>query len=226
MTNRRPDVSPRGGDRRYLVAAVGLVVLVTVLVLTLGVVRAPSLGLLKATGASAPGSVAWTQYNSPDGCMELRVARPDGSVDTLTCQPDLGDVVGWDASGITVVSWGPTGQMLETRDATTGEVLDSTAADGVTPVPPVTAGIATERVDGRLVVTLGATSHVLWDVKASRGYDIRSGVVSPDGDWVAMVDSMNRLILVPSVDSAAPIVWATGVEVSSWVCVVWEDAAA
>lgn len=215
-------VPPRErGNVAYLVGAVALVAAVAVLVMVFGVVRPPALPSLDAAGVTPPASIAWTQWDDRDDCNALMVARPDGGVDRLACERDIGDVVAWKSEGIISLTWGLSGQALVTWDATTGDVVTREAVSGEDYQGSQGSSVATFHRDGKLIVTLDAGGRDIWTVDAQSGYDVRVGATSPDGDWVAMIDSGDRLLLLRLNGDDGPVVWAEGVTMS-WTAPVWE----
>ena len=207
----------------YLIAAAVIVVIVGVLVVAVGVTRAPGLASIASAADRPSVGVAWVQWNDRGNCGELRVARPDGTVDDLACDGNFGEVVAWTDAGILVTRWGQNAQQLQTRNAVTGDLVSTTdVVDSF--IPPAGSGVMSERTGGELVVRLESGTTVLWRVKADVGYDVSQGRVSPDGRWVAMVDTSERLLLVPADSSAEPVVWAIGVTNSSSMGPVWEGA--
>lgn len=226
---KAPDAAQgRGGERgslAYLVGAVGLIALVAVLVMVFGVVHPPALPSLKSAGVTPPASVAWTQWDDRDDCSALLVARPDGSVDRLACEQDIGDAVAWTSAGIISLSWGPSGQALVTWDAATGDVVSREAVSGEDYYGESGASsVASFHRDGKLIVTLDDGGRELWAIDAQSGYAVRAGATSPDGDWVAMIDSADRLLLLELSGEDGPAVWANGANVS-WMAPIWEGTA-
>ena len=217
--------APSGrGSLAYLLAAAVIVVIVGVLVVTLGVTRPPDLASIASAADKPSAGVAWVQWNDTGSCGQLRVARPDGTVGDLACDANFGEVVAWTDAGILVTRWGQNAQQLETRDAVTGDLI-STAEVSDAFVPVAGRGVMSERTRGELVVRLESGTTVVWRVKVTSGYDVSQGRVSPDGRWVAMVDTSERLLLVPADGSAEPVVWAKGVTSSSSIGPVWEGTA-
>ncbi len=218
------DNSPRG-DLRYLIGAAALVVVVAILALAFGIVRPPAVGgLTDAQRAALPGGVAWTQFNEREGCTELVVAQPSDDGTAVVCDSQLDRVIGWTSDGIVTLSYVPDGQRIEPRDPSTGEVLsnsnvtvfgDKPESDGIG------AGFTVDRVDGMLVVA-NRSGATVWETKADARYEIGTLAVSPDGRWVAMTDSAERLLVVRADGSEPPAVWATGVREWSFRQVVWE----
>jgi hypothetical protein len=204
-----PDASRR--DARWLVVAAVLVVAVVGSVLAFGVVRPPPLAPLDAPDFD--GAVAFVSWDR-EAC--LVVVGPDGASSELRCGGVIGELVAWTDEGIVLRTWHGAGPGLETVDATTGETVtrrEDTEELG-RPAPDVDAA----RVErGRLVVRDGGT--VLWSVAARGSYEVAAGWTSPDGRWVALQDTADRLLLVPADGSRDPVVWAE--DLDPFVPIVW-----
>jgi hypothetical protein len=218
-----PAPTPQAGreDRSVaaLAAAAALVVLVVVLVLFLGVARPPELASLAEQPEPAPSAaVVWMTWG-PDGAC-LSVAHPDGSSEELVCNRDGAEVRAWTDEGI--VLWGY-GARDEVRivDPRTGETTTQRTAEAeVRPGPGVAEDVSARRDAGVLIVTRRDTGDVVWEVAAPEGYEVLGGAVSPDGDWIAMLDSTDRLLVVPADGTAAPRVWVE--DAARWSVPVWE----
>ncbi|MBN2177693.1 MAG: hypothetical protein JW722_08605 [Demequinaceae bacterium] len=219
-TATKPTALPRG-DIRYLVAAATLVVAVIGLAMIFGIVRAPALDDL--TQDRAPSlSIAWTEYNERSDCTDLMVARPTGVVESIVCSSSLDRVIGWPEDGLVTIAYGRDGDHLEVRDPVTGEALSSQGLNTYVEKPKDDGGFAATRVDGLLVVA-DQWGTPIWEVEADARYEIGSIEVSPDGLWIAMSDSAERLLVLPSDGSSDPVIWATGVGGVFMVSPVWED---
>jgi hypothetical protein len=214
-----PGSAHERGSLAYLLGAVGLIAIVGVLVMVFGVVHPPSLPSISSAHVTPPAGVAWTQFDDVDNCTALMVARPDGSVDRLACDDIGGDVLAWTADGIVTQSWAPSGQVLITRDATTGDVVtrQTTTADYG---GNFASSVSSFRRGGSLVVSLDPGGQELWTVKVRTGYEVRAGAKSPDRAWVVMTDTADRLLLV-SASGGTPAVWASDAS-TSWMAPVWE----
>lgn len=204
-------------------AAAGLLLVVVVgLVLLFGIARPPALpSLADQPDPAPPAAVAWNSFDRDDGPC-LYVARPDGTTESLACNLE-GEVWAWDDDGIAVFAYGPRDQ-LEIIDPVTGEVVDRREVDDVDgserPVPSPDGIISSRHSDGTLTVTRDDTRDVIWEVDAPEGYRVGQGAVSPDGVWVAMFDSAERLLLVPADGSTDPRVWAE--DTTEWQIPLWE----
>ncbi len=229
MTVRTTEPAPaRGLPPRGLLTLIGAgvaLVATVVLVLVFGVARPPALtALADDPTPPPPGGVAWTSWDDDEQC--LRVVAPDGSTRELRCVRDGGgEILAWDGDGIVLVDHGPA-QELIVIDPVTGEVVERRSAGDPDPLEDRqprrlgAGGVDSRYEDGVLTVRNVEDDVVLWEVEAPENYRIDQGAISPDGDWVVLLDGVGRLLLVPADGSAAPRVWAeTG---SSWQVPVWE----
>ncbi len=207
-------------ERRSVLALVGaalLVVAVFVLVLVFGVARPPQLVPLADAADRPAAGVAWTAWDADGACVSIGAA--DGSVRELRCERDGGDVIAWTDEGVIVRRWMQSGETDLVLDPGSGEVLDRRAVDDDM-YRSWPAGVRSYREDGELVVELETTDQVIWRTEAAPTYDIYQGALSPDGAWVAMGDSAERLLVVPADGSAPPMVWSE--DFDAWQVVVWE----
>jgi outer membrane protein assembly factor BamB len=219
-TMGRPDGSDDRPERSKaaLLAAAVLLVVVIGLVLVFGIARPPALpSLAEQPDPAPPAAVAWTSYDTEDGPC-LQIATSDGGTEKLDCNLE-GEVWAWDDAGIVVYTYGPRDH-LEVIDPATGELVERREARGEGAAGPPDGGVRSRTTDGILTVTRDDTRDVLWEVDAPEGYRVSSGAVSPDGAWVAMFDSAERLLLVPADGSSDPRVWAEGT--TEWGTPVWE----
>lgn len=197
----------------WLLGAAALTALVTlVLVLVFGLAQPPQ---LDAVGdVTAPDhSVALLSYRDGERGQCLHVVAPDGAAREVRCTLDgVGPLVGWDASGIVVLKYGPLGEQFDAIDPVTGVVVSRTAAD-LSVLGQGTWGsmVDVERVGGRLIVR-DAQRNVLWDVEAPDAYWISASAQHPDTGAIVMMDTARRLLLLPA-GAEAPVVWVADVEV-------------
>jgi hypothetical protein len=208
--------TPRDEDRARhplaLVAAAVVVVLVVGLVLLFGVVRPPVLAPL--TDPRFDGAVAFTEWDR-EACVT--VLEADGTREQVWCDEFGGELVAWAEEGLVVRTWPGDREELVTIDPASGEVLGSVgghADEGYWREPEVRPGRAR---DGRLEVRHDGV--VLWSTEADDRYEVTAGWLSPDGAWVALQDSAERLLVVPTDGSAPPSVWADDVE--PYATLVW-----
>lgn len=214
---RSTEARPR--SLALLVAAGTLAIVVVILVLVFGVARPPSLAALADDPDPAPSaSVAWIEHDGGDPC--LHVADPDGTRTELRCDHDVGEPIAWDADGIHVRSWDVWDE-VRVFDAETGEdVAQRTIGDPDVRDIHADTDVVTRTRDGTLTVSIRTTGQVVWETEVHDTYHVRTAVRSPDGDWVALLDSADRLVVVPSDGAEEPRVWAEGV--TTWDGLVWE----
>jgi hypothetical protein len=214
---RSPVVRPR--SLVLLGAAATLAVAVVILVLVFGVARPPNLATLVEEPEPAPSaSIVWIDRDGEEAC--LKVAAPDGAESELRCDRDLGEPIAWDADGVHVRSWDVWDE-VRVFDAQTGEDVGQVAIDDpeAWDVPRSQDVVAHTR-NGTLTVTIRATGQVVWEVDVGENYRVGTAVRSPDGAWVALLDSAERLLIVPADGSMEPRVWLD--QVSTWDALVWE----
>ena len=204
-----------------LLAAAGLVVGVVAAVLLFGIARPPALASLSDRPDPAPSAgVAWSTWRDGGSCIE--VAQPDGSVAEVRCEPQDGELVGWvDGGPLLLARYGGGAPRVLEIDPDTGEVL------GTRPEEPEESfregrfgdlAVASYRDRGDLVVVMDGTE--LWRVDAPDAYDIRGSAMSPDGRFVALTDTADRLLVLEADGSTPPRVWAE--DVPSWNQLIWE----
>jgi hypothetical protein len=212
-----PRPGPHDRSVPLLIGAAVLVLLVVGAVLVFGVDRPPSLTTLADDPTPAPSAaVAYLSEHGEGTCV--RVAQPDGTLVGPWCDRMGGEVVGWDGDGVLLRRFDGA-ETVRAIDPTTGEVVGR-APDRAWREPYDQAVVWTEYRDGELIVRSEADDTELWRVEASDRYELRSSARSADGDWVAMVDSADRLLVVPADGTDAPRVWAS--DVADWQWPIWE----
>ncbi len=225
-TDQTPVEQTEGSPRSValLIAAAVLIVGVVVAVLLFGIVRPPALEPLAESGLRPSGAVTWMSWSDGESC--LSIAWPDGNITEPYCSRDGGDVIAWRSDGVVLRTWTSTGESELTIDPVSGQVLDRRH---VNPERDVDRPESGERIEwvrsyrddaGLLVVELESSGDVVWRLDAPDAYTINSGVRSPDRNWVALVDSARRLLVVPADGSADPAVWTD--EFDSWQTIVWQ----
>lgn len=207
-----------------LIAAAVVVVVVVGLVLTFGVQRPPELPSLADQPEPAPvAAVAWATWEGRDGRC-LMIARPDGSVEELVCRRDDRELIGFVDEGLVELTWSAGGEHLELIDPDTGEVLERRElrggehpleAPGARGIP---ADVVVDHDDGRLQVTIDGTA--VWDVEVGDAYDLDALSVAPDRSMAVAVDTAERLLLLPTDDTASPRVWVE--DVDRWNQPIWQ----
>jgi hypothetical protein len=217
--SRQSEPEPVHHDRSLplLIGAGLLVLLVVGGVLLFAIERPPALDSLAEEPLPAPTSRLAYLVEQPDGNC-IRIAQPDGTTTGPWCDRAGGELVGWDDEGLLSRRWDGT-ERVRILDPETGEVLGR-AQDRAWREPFDQQVVWTERRDGELIVRLDEDDMELWRVASPERYEIRSSSRSADGAWVAMVDSADRLLVLPADGSSGPRVWTT--DVSQWTWPVWE----
>jgi len=203
-----------------LVAAAVLVVVAIGLVLVFGIARPPQLATVTEDPTPSPeASLAWTRWADGGSC--LITLDPQGVEDEVGCGYEGQELVAWTDEGIMLLGPGPPGS-ASIIDPATGEMVGQLDVDPDGWSEPRDSAVHSTTVDGTLTVLLRDSGTELWRVEAPENYRIRDGVLSPDERFVVLVDSADRLLLVPADGSAEPRVWAEVEE--SWVQPVWEGS--
>lgn len=216
-----PASGPDGRPRQPLaLVAAAVVAAATVAgVLLFGVVHPPELATFDDPGfGGALAVAAW------DERWCITVVDRDGARE-LRCDEEGDDLVAWSDEGIEVLRWLPHGEQRVTFDPATGEEVaredvSERASDG-TWWPEADLGPVAPH-DGTLEVRVDG--EVVWRVEARDPYEVTAGWVSPDGAWVALQDSAERLLLVPADGSAPPAVAAE--DVPAYATLVWRASPA
>jgi hypothetical protein len=211
-------------DRRTAIgigAAVAAVLLGVALVFVVGVVPYPDLATVKEQPAPAvPGRLAYVRWD--DGAC-LRVVDGDGTDREVRCDDRLGGPLAWGEDGRTVevVSFGPTGETVEVVDVESGDVVETRTVGTGSPGIPLEEPGVRERDGAVLSVTRdgsaavvelredGETDTVL-RLDGPSGYSFWDVRWAPDGDWIAVLDSLDRVLVVSVEGDADARVWVEG----------------
>ncbi len=202
-----------------LIAAGVLLAAVVGATVVFGVARPPALASVGDAGTFEPSAgVAWLGWDRDRQC--LHIALRDGTTSQPYCDRDGGEVIAWTSEGIVVASWTQSGAVHITVDPDTGAVIDRrTVSDDEQPFFDYPEGVRSYSDNGRTTVELDMSGTVVWEVDAVETYMVYGGWVSPDGEWVTMHDSADRLLVVPTDGHADPLVWVDPFD--GWQ-VVWE----
>lgn len=214
-----------------LVAAIAVLVAIAGAVLVAGVERPPELpALADHPRMTPPTAVAWTTTDdtADDRGPCLRVAEPDGALRSLGCaEGPSAPLVAWDDRGILQRDPGTADDELVALDPTTGDRTGRRATE-VPDTDPWASDVETTTVDGedRLEVRLvDAPDEPVAVFSTGSAYDVRYGATSPDGDWLALVDAADRLLVLPldldATEPVTPVVWAEQVTADQ---LVWEGS--
>lgn len=205
-----------------LVAAGVMVVTTVIFVLALGVARPPELALL-GPGERPEHSLA--VFASRDRGQCLDVVTPEGQVREVRCGLDgVGPAIAWDEAGIVVLRYDRLGEVLETLDPFTGEVVArETLADGGSQDLIGRGGpdgwVSSER-DGGLLLVRDADGRILWSVEAPESYRVEAGAFDAATGRRALIDSARRLLLLEP-GAAAPRVWVEDLG-TAYAELIWE----
>jgi hypothetical protein len=205
-----------GRSLPLLLAAAGLVVAVVVAVLLFGVARPPALDPLADHPGDAPDvALAWLGWDGGGNC--LGVAWPDATETRPFCDDEASDLRGWvDDETVLIANWEPDARALEV-DARDGTVR-GTRPRAEAPPRGEPRDLTVTRERGEVLV-LGADGTELWRVEVPDTYRIHRSSIAPDGGHAALVDSTDRLLVVPTDGSTPPRVWAE--DVSSYPDLAW-----
>lgn len=204
-------------ERRPFLAAGGAVLIVAAAVaaiVILGGVRYPAFSTVAEQPEPAVvGRIAFARWDGNEQCVV--VVEQGREPRELTCENHGGfGALGWTADGrLSVERWAGSGEEELVLDPETGDVMDRRLLppdDGAEP-----AGVgnspAWERDDGSRLVT-GGTDREAWvelvrsdgeasrllQVEGPRHYRFDDATFSPDGEWVLITDSEERLLIAPT----------------------------
>ncbi|WP_370326005.1 hypothetical protein [Euzebya sp.] len=200
-----------------LAGAVAVVVVVVGIVAVFGVRPYPSPATVAESPSPAPTArLAYVRYD--DGAC-LHVVDADGEDRELGCGATFeGELLALSAGRVGVRSYRTPDPVVDVIDLATGAVLATEEAD-----PDDPAGLHPERGDGAVARTgegdgvvwvevtdpEGGTARVL-ELDAPDDYGLYQVGWTPDGDWLVVVDSLSRALVVPA-DGGEPRIWATEV---------------
>lgn len=205
-----------------LIAAGVAVVSTVIVVLVLGVARPPELALL-GPSERPERSIAVFVYRDRGQCLD--VVTPDGQVREVRCGLDgVGPAIAWDGAGIVVLRFDRLGEVLETLDPFTGEVVTrETLADGgsqdLTGRDGRDGWVSSER-DGGLLIVRDADGRILWNVEAPESYRVEAGALDAATGRRALIDSAGRLLLL-DLGAEVPRVWVEDLG-TSYAELIWE----
>jgi hypothetical protein len=192
--------------------------------------RTESFPALDEPGGAVPGNLSWLgrqQIGAPS-CITVMPAG-GGEASTAYCEHAMEGIDfgpgggGWSADGELVFSsTGAADMMLVYVDPATGEHVDaipswrvdwpetSLREDGARLVPGfwwAGAKVTVERPDG--------TEARAVAIRGPHDYEFESVQWSPDGEWIALLDNQDRLLVTPA-DRDEPRVLAAGADVSKF----------
>lgn len=218
-------------QRAGLGIAVGIVVTVTLLVALFGIVPFPEVGRVDDPATEPlPGRLAYTTWETGEGqCVHVVDGR--GNDEQLGCGgPYVGETLGWTEDGYLTLGverelGGWSEQLI---DPVTGAVVEEREAEArPLPIPERTLwhdGPTSEldgrtaRVDSRggevrvTVTDPAGRVEVLWASEAPQTYRMDGIRWSPDGEWLLLRDSLDRLLVLDAAGGSAPRVWVEEIE--------------
>jgi len=218
--------------RAVVVAAIALVVLVAGFILLVGYVPPPSFPDVSEAAPAPPGTVVFQRWEDQQTCI-YTIPAAGGRQDRVACDPEFGQPLGWTADGhIAVLTYGPEAARVKVLHPTTGEVVATGAAVGAEQAMYEaheargrfggkqleatayrgSAGIAT-RSEGDAV---GDSLEEILRVEAPRTYGMWDLQWSPDGRWILVVDSENRIIVAAADGSRGPFLVVKEANSPAW----------
>jgi hypothetical protein len=204
--------------------AVAIVAVVASLVATLGVVPFPDVPTLADQRQPLPpGRIAYTTWDRQANCLHV----VDGSGDDreVVCGATVsGDLMAWSDDGyVEIWRYAPGSHEVRVIDPATGAVVEirdipEDEADQERPVDDPWSTVATapdgtqarvRSADGQVSVSVGSgdAAEVVWEASGPRRYSLQEVRWSPDGEWIAIRDSRDALLVMPADGSVAPRVW-------------------
>jgi hypothetical protein len=212
-------------------ASVLVVVAVLVIVLVFGVIPLPDYpSLAEQPDASIPGTVAFITDGQP-ACLGVVPASGGVATEVRCGAVELG-TLGWTSDGkiITIDFTTSTARYL-IIDPTSGEIIDTVPAGVDEPTPLVREPEST-RADGAVLITdntRGATAVKLrspnqdpvtiLSADGPQDYSFDVATWSPDGQWVLVVDSEGRILIVGASGSPGARLLVEGA--SRWMNAAW-----
>ena len=224
-----------------IIASVVVLAVVLVVVLVFGVIPYPDFASLSAQpDPSIPGTIAFMQGDDPPCAMTIPASG--GPAFEVGCGWEMGgDGLAWTVDGmlVTLDFRGPTPDYV-VLDPATGAVIERLPADVDSPEPlferpdlathdgmTVMAGssamLSRDRADKGAVIWVSregdAAPTVLLEVDGPRDYRFQWATWSPDGNWVLVSDSLDRLLIVSATGDPTPRILVE--DVQSWSRPSW-----
>lgn len=202
-----------------VVATIVLVAVVAAVVIAFGIRPYPDLPTVAAQPTPRiSGSLAYVGWEDRGSC--LYVADPSGSVRDVSCEQQLDGPVRWVDGLIEVHRFGRGGAEVVHVDPATGEL--TVVATNPREHEPVRPPDRATRADGaraqvtsrdgvaRLEVRYpdGGTD-ILLELEGPRNYRFDDPAWSQDGEWITVLDSGERIIVVPADDGEPARIWVS-----------------
>lgn len=218
-TSSSPGAPTRRASVPLLVAAGAIVVGVVGLVLLFGIARPPTLDTVADSPDPAPpAQVAWMS-SEPGRDTCLHIAEVGGGSREVTCDLEDGELIAWDEEGI-VLRPSAIREALRWIDPVTGERVERRELDPDQQVDRQGDAVSSRTRDGQVQVVFEPSGEVIWETDAPESYHLYGGSISADGDWVAVTDAADRLLLLATDGRVPPRQWSSA-KGATW-STVWE----
>jgi hypothetical protein len=193
-------------------AVVGVVALVVIVLF--GLRFGPDFpDLYQDGGPTIEGSVAFS-VDDDDTCVQVLDVATGGQTE-IYCS-ELVWIEGWNKAGDLVVHQAEMFDYVLVIDPVTGAVEPTGADDDV--VPSEVSALRANSAEGHATLTYVGpeSSTILIDVDGPRDYRFYDRGITADENWVWVVDSENRLLVVATDGSSGPWLVADGVHEVAW----------
>ncbi len=217
-----------------IIAALVVVGVVVVLVLTLAVIPLPEFPRLADDPDPAiPGTVAFARWEDEGTCV-LTVPASGGEPTEIYCEENGGFgefSPGWTPDGLLIVEeFGPRGEAFVLVDPDNGEVVERVDFRMDEEGPPGRDMVVYEEgpnvfIDGRrgsaqlILETASGTERVLLEAEGPADYWLDWARLSPDRAWVLVQDSEGRLLVAAT--EGDPNVRILAEDVEGWMAAAW-----
>lgn len=220
-------------NRAVLAVSASVVVILAVLVavLVFGVIPLPNYpSLADNSDTSIPGAVAFITDDNPP-CLGV-VQASGGPTTELRCGVVEVGTLGWTSEGLIVtIDFSSAAPRYLLIDPVSGEVVDTVPTDFEEPKPLAWESQST-RADGAVLITDNnrgtATVKVrvpnqeptsILSTEGPQDYSFDVATWSPDGQWVLVVDSEGRILIVG--ESGTPTARLLLEGASRWMNAAW-----
>lgn len=203
-------------QRWALAAAVAVVLVAVVIVAVFGLVPYPEVPTVGARpNPPVTALLAYVDYEASGGpCLRLVDGR--GREREVGCGMSYGGELRWlDAERLAVATFPPPEGTARVVDVDSGEVVEvleePLEPPGATDTSPDGARAIAGGRDGQVWLQVtepdGSTRRVL-ELDGPSTYALYQTAWSSDGDWIVVLDSIERLLVVDAAGALAPRVWA------------------
>lgn len=215
-----------------VISAVLVAVVAATVIVVWGLVALPAFTPFgEPSGFEVPGTVAFLVSDRGEAatCVSV-VGQAEPRPRELRCYPERDarypESLGWTDDGrIVVTLYGERGAEYEVLDRSSADVSTTgtwdEAGPGTVPRPdasPGADGVTVRREGGRVVVTnrIEGATVTLIDAEAPASYDFWEQRWSPGRGYLLLVDSEQRLVVVPSDGSSPAMLLAEDVRAPAW----------